>query len=56
MSPAHPAGANFTPQVTLISNLGYIYADPPVSGGVLTVYTQNVAGTATNLDFYLTIF
>ena len=44
------------PQVSLISNLGYIYMDPPISGGALTVYTHNVAGTATNLDFYLTIF
>ena len=56
MTPAHLAGASFTPQATLISNLGYIYVDPPISGGVLTVYTHHVAGTATNLDFYLTIF
>ena len=55
MTPAHPAGANFTPQLTRIGNLGYIYADPPISGGVLNVYTHNVAGAATNLDFYLTI-
>ena len=56
MNPAHLAGASFQSQVTLISNLGYIYVDPPISGGVLTVYTHDVAGTATNLDFYLTIF
>ena len=54
MNPAHPAWASFTPQFSLISNLGYIYADPPIGGGVLTVYTHNVAGTAQNLNFYLT--
>ena len=56
MNPARPAGANFTPQFFLISKLGYIYADPPISGGVLSVYTHIVAGTATNSGFYLTIF
>ena len=40
--------------MTLIGNLGYIYVDPPTSGGALTVYMHNVAGAATNLDFYLT--
>ena len=55
MSPAHPAGANFTPQATLISNRGDIYVDPPISGGSVTIYTFNTAGTQTNLDFYLTI-
>jgi hypothetical protein len=55
MSPAHPAGADFTPQVSLISNRGDIYIDPPISGGAFTIYTFNTAGTQTNLDFYLTI-
>ena len=30
MSPAHPAGATFTPQVSLLSNRGDIYIDPPI--------------------------
>ena len=55
MSPAHPAGATFTPQATLISNRGDIYVDPPTSGGAVTIYTFNTAGTQTNFDFYLTI-
>ena len=55
MSPAHPAGATFTPQVSLISNRSDIYIDPPTSGGPVTIYTLNTAGTQTNLDFYLTI-
>ena len=56
MSPPHPAEADFTPQVSLISNRGEIYIDPPISGGSVTIYTFNTAGTQTNFDFYLTIF
>ena len=44
------------PHVTLISNWGNIYVDPPVNGSTLNVGTQNVSGLATNLDFYLLIF
>ena len=55
MNPAHPAGAQFTPQFSLIDSVGFIYADTPISGGSVTLYTYNFAGTATNLDFYLTI-
>ena len=51
LPPAHPALASLNPLVTLISNLGTIYVDPPADGSTLNVYTPNVAGTATNLDF-----
>jgi hypothetical protein len=43
------------PQVSLISNWGDIYVDPPTDGGNVSVGTRNVAGTAENLDFYLLI-
>ena len=56
MTTPHPAGADFTPQVSLIGNRGEIYIDPPISGGSVTIYTFNTAGTQANLDFYLTIF
>ena len=55
MSPPHPAEADFTPQVSLISNRGDIYVDAPTSGGSVTIYMFNTAGKQTNLDFYLTI-
>ena len=56
LSPPHPAGASMNPHVTLISDWGYIYVDPPINGATLQVGSQNIAGTATNLDFYLLIF
>ena len=56
LSPAHPALGSLNPMLTLISNLGTIYVDPPpADGSTLHVYMHNVAGTATNLDFYLVI-
>ena len=51
----HPAGASMNPQVSLISNWGDIYVDPPTDGGNVSVSTRNEAGTAENLDFYLLI-
>ena len=55
LSPPHPAGASMNPHVTLISNWGYIYVDPPINGATLQVGTQSTGGTPTNLDFYLLI-
>ena len=55
LSPPHPAGASMNPQVSLISNWGDIYVNPPTDGVTLTVGTRNAAGTAENLDFYLLI-
>ena len=43
------------PSVTLIANWGNIYVDPPIDAANVTVGTQNTAGTATNIDFYLLI-
>ena len=43
------------PQVSLISNWGDIYVDPPTDGVTLNVGTRNAAGTAENLNFYLLI-
>ena len=56
LSPPHPAGASMNPHVTLISNWGNIYVDPPTNGGTLQVGTQSATGGAMNLDFYLLIF
>jgi hypothetical protein len=55
LTPPHPAGASMNPQVSLISNWGDIYVNPPTDGVTLTVGTRNAAGTAENLDFYLLI-
>ena len=56
LSPPHPAGVSMNPHVTLIGNWGNIYVDPPLNGSTLNVGTQNAAGSAANLDFYLLIF
>ena len=56
MSPAHPAGATFTPQATLIGNRGEIYIDPPTSGGSVSIYTFNTDGAQSTLEFCITIF
>ena len=55
MNPPHPAGANFVPQATLISEHGYVYVDPPASGSSLTVIIANVALAPSTLPFFLTI-
>jgi hypothetical protein len=55
LNPPHPAGANFVPQVTLISEHGYVYVDPPASGSSLTVTIANVALAPSTLSFFLTI-
>ena len=55
ISPGHPAGANFVPQVTLISEHGYVYVDPPATGGALQVRIANVALSPSTLSFYLAI-
>jgi hypothetical protein len=55
LSPPHPAGASMNPQVSLIGAWGNIYVDSPTDGATVTIGTQNIAGTATNLDFYLLI-
>ena len=55
LNPPHPAGVNFVPQVTLISEHGYVYVDPPASGGSLTVVIANVALSPSTLSFFLTI-
>ena len=43
------------PSVTLITNWGVTYVDPPTDGATLNVYTQTATGSTTNLDFYLLI-
>ena len=54
MFSAHPAGVNFTPMATL-TNAGGIMVVPPTTDNSVQVITYNVAGTATNIDFYLLI-
>jgi hypothetical protein len=50
----HPAGVNFTPMATLTGD-GGLRVVPPTSSTSVEVITYNVAGTATNIDFYLLI-
>ena len=50
----HPAGVNFTPMATR-TDAGGIRVVPPITDTSVQVITYNVAGTATNIDFYLLI-
>ena len=56
ISPPHPSGGLFNPQVTLISNWGYIYVDSPFTGGSLSVWTANSSLSFETLSFFLLIF
>ena len=56
ISPPHPALGLFNPQVTLISNWGYIYVDTPTTGGGLSVWTANSSLSFETLSFFLLIF
>ena len=56
ISPPHPAGGLFNPQVKLISNWGYIYVDSPFTGGSLSVWTANSSLSFATLSFFLLIF
>jgi hypothetical protein len=51
---SHPAGVNFTPMATL-TDAGRIVVTPPTVATSVQVITYNIAGTATNMDFYLLI-
>ena len=53
MSPPHPAGGLFYPQVTLISNWCYIYVDSPFTDGSLSVWTANSSLSFRTLSFLL---
>ena len=55
LTPGHPAGANFVPHVTLISEHGYVYVDPISSSTLLQVKISNVALSPSTLSFFLTI-
>ena len=50
---AKRAGLNFVPQVTLTSERGYVYVDPPATGGALQVRIANVALAPSTLSFHL---
>ena len=56
ISPPHPASGLFNPQVTLISNWGYIWVDSPFTSGTLTVWTANSSLSFVTLSFFLLIF
>ena len=55
ITPPHPAGANFVPQVTLIGEHGYVLVNPSGNGQNLQIKIANVAIAPSTLSFYLVI-